>query len=89
MPSVAQAMSMAAEHNPDIIVLDFPYRPLADFSTAIPLKQAAPSTKLILFTFGETVKFLHPHLPMFSAVVYKTEAATLLDKARSLVARLS
>jgi DNA-binding NarL/FixJ family response regulator len=82
---IAEAMAMAAEFNPDIIVMDYPFPPLADYLTALPLKEAAPSARIILFTFADVVHFLHPQLPMFSAVVSKTEPGTLLAKAQSLV----
>ncbi len=80
----AQAVQLAQEHNPDLIILDLSMPVVDGLQAARKLRKLKPGVPLILFTqYSDSYVLAMPDLP-FDAVVCKSDGATLMDKVRAL-----
>jgi DNA-binding NarL/FixJ family response regulator len=79
-----EAIALAIQHKPDIIVLDFSMPIMSGLQAARKLKELMPHVPIILFTqHDETIsKSIFANIDL---VVSKANGAQLLDSIRSLV----
>jgi DNA-binding NarL/FixJ family response regulator len=81
-----EAITLAIQHKPDLIVLDFRMPVLNGIETAYELKRIMPHVPIILFTLhADTVTYvLGPDSPI-DLVVAKSDAVHIVDHVRSLI----
>jgi YesN/AraC family two-component response regulator len=81
-----EAIDLALEHRPELIILDFSMPVLNGLEAARELKKLLPGVPIILFTqfsdFGNALADDHKN---FDRIVLKTNAAQLMAHARSLL----
>src|SRR5580658_1321942 len=76
----AQAVQLAQEHNPDLIILDLSMPGMDGLQAARKLRKLKPGIPLILFTqYADSYVLAMPDLPV-DAVVSKDDGAKLMDK---------
>lgn len=83
-----EAISKALEFKPDVVILDLSMPGMNGFTVASILKKLVPDSHLILFTgLADLIQSDNRLcLSMFSAIVPKQRAGSLISKAQSLVA---
>jgi DNA-binding NarL/FixJ family response regulator len=81
-----EAIALAREHKPDLIVLDFQMPVMNGIEAAYELKRIMPNIPIILFTLhADTVSYaLGPNSPI-DLVVAKSDAVRFVDHIRSLI----
>ena len=81
-----EAIALAREHKPDLIVLDFQMPVMNGIEAAYELKRIMPEIPIILFTLhADTVTYaLGPNSPI-DLVVAKSDAVHIVDHIRSLI----
>jgi CheY-like chemotaxis protein len=82
----AEAIALAKEHKPDLIILDLSMPVMNGVETARELKEIMPNVPIILFTqyAAEMIRLSHAKLPI-DRVVSKADFSGLMDHIRSLV----
>ena len=81
-----EAVAMARELEPDIIVLDLSMPDMNGLTAGLILKDIFPKTPLILFTsFASVVSTKDLQRAGFSALIDKSDAGKLVATAQSLV----
>ena len=80
------AIRLAREHRPSLIILDFAMPGMTGIEAAPLLREVLPDTPIILFTlYGDTVKHMDLKALGISATFSKTDSLTkLLSKAHEL-----
>jgi CheY-like chemotaxis protein len=81
-----EAVALAREHKPDLIVLDFQMPVMNGIEAAYELKRIMPDIPIILFTLhaDAVTDALGPNSPI-DLVVAKSDAVHIVDHIRSLV----
>src|SRR5580692_272054 len=81
-----EAIALAREHKPDLIVLDFQMPVMNGVEAAYELKRIMPDVPIILFTLhADTMMYaLGPSSPI-DLVVAKSDAVHIVDHIRSLI----
>ena len=81
-----EAIALAIQHKPDLIVLDFQMPVMNGIEAAYELKRLMPNVPIILFTLhAETLKYrMGPDSPI-DLVVAKSDAVHIVDHIRSLL----
>ncbi len=80
-----EAIAMAQELRPDVVVLDLSMPLMNGLTAARVLKEIMPATPLILFTsFGNLLSAADLELAGFSASISKSEAGQLVTTAQRL-----
>ena len=81
------AIRLAREHRPSLIILDLAMPGMTGIEAAPLLREVLPDTPIILFTFyGDTVKHMNLKALGISATFSKTDSLTkLVRKAHELV----
>jgi CheY-like chemotaxis protein len=81
-----EAIALAREHNPDLVILDFQMPVMNGIEAAYELKRIMPDLPIILFTLhADTVMYaLGPSSPI-DLVVAKSDAVHIVDHIRSLI----
>ncbi|HXN28986.1 MAG TPA: response regulator [Candidatus Acidoferrales bacterium] len=81
-----EAIALAIQHKPDLIVLDFQMPVMNGIEAAYELKRLMPNVPIILFTLhAETLKYrMGPDSPI-DLVVAKSDAVHIVDHIRSLI----
>jgi CheY-like chemotaxis protein len=82
----AEAIALAIQHIPDLIVLDFQMPVMNGIEAAYELKRIMPDIPIILFTLhADTVLYaVGPNSPI-DLVVAKSDAVHIVDHIRSLI----
>ncbi len=83
----AQAIALAKQYRPDLIILDLNMPVINGIDAARALKRIMPNVPIIVLTIhAETVKnyLMEPGSP-FDLVVSKTEAENIVNHVRSLI----
>ena len=81
-----EAIALAKEHKPDLIVLDFQMPVMNGIEAAYELKRIMPDVPIILFTLhAETMKYSVGQDSPIDLVVAKSDAVNIVDHIRSLV----
>jgi DNA-binding NarL/FixJ family response regulator len=81
-----EAIALALQHKPDLIVLDFRMPGMNGIEAAHELKRILPNVPIILFTIhADTMKYaLGPNSPI-DLIVAKSDAVHIVDHVRSLI----
>jgi DNA-binding NarL/FixJ family response regulator len=81
-----EAIALARQHKPDLIVLDFQMPVMNGIEAAYELKRIMPDIPIILFTLhaGTGSYALGPNSPI-DLVVAKSDAVHIVDHIRSLI----
>jgi DNA-binding NarL/FixJ family response regulator len=80
-----EAIAMAQELRPDVVVLDLSMPVMNGLTAAHVLKEIMPATPLILFTsFGNLLTVADLKLAGFSASISKSDAGKLVSTAQHL-----
>jgi DNA-binding NarL/FixJ family response regulator len=81
-----EAIALAMQHKPDLIVLDFQMPVMNGIEAAYELKRIMPKVPIILFTLhAEAMKYsIGQHSPI-DLVVAKSDAFHIVDHIRSLI----
>jgi CheY-like chemotaxis protein len=81
-----EAIALAKQHKPDLIILDFQMPVMNGIEAAYELKRIMPDVPIILFTLhAETMKYgIGPDSPI-DLVVAKSDAVRIVDRIRSLI----
>ncbi len=81
-----EAIALAIQHKPDLIVLDFQMPVMNGIEAAYELKRIMPDVPIILFTLhAEAMKYrIGQHSPI-DLVVAKSDAVHIVDHIRSLI----
>jgi DNA-binding NarL/FixJ family response regulator len=81
-----EAITLARQHKPDLIVLDFQMPVMDGIEAAYELKRIMPAVPIILFTQHEdTVKYSLGKNSPIDLVVAKSDAFHILEHIRSLI----
>jgi CheY-like chemotaxis protein len=82
-----EAISLAIQQKPDLIVLDFQMPVMNGIEAAYELKRIMPSVPIILFTnHADAVQFAIGRISPIDLVVPKSDAVHILQHIRSLIA---
>ena len=82
-----EAVAMAQELRPDVVVLDLSMPVMNGLTAARVLKETIPAMPLILFTsFGNLLSAADLELAGFSASISKSDAGKLITTAQRLTA---
>jgi DNA-binding NarL/FixJ family response regulator len=81
-----EAIALAIQHKPDLIVLDFQMAGMNGIEAAHELKRIMPDVRIILFTLhAEAITYtIGQHSP-FDLIVAKSDAVHIVDHIRSLI----
>jgi YesN/AraC family two-component response regulator len=83
----AEAIALAKQWRPDLIILDLSMPEMNGFDAAREIKRIMPDVRIILFTlYAETVRkqLMRVNSPI-DLIVSKTDSANLLKHVRSLI----
>jgi DNA-binding NarL/FixJ family response regulator len=81
-----EAIALAKQHKPDLIVLDFQMPGMNGIEAAHELKRIMPDVPIILFTLhGDTMKFALGRSSPINLIVAKSDAFHIVDHIRSLI----
>jgi DNA-binding NarL/FixJ family response regulator len=81
-----EAIALAIQHKPDLIVLDFQMPVMNGIDAAYELKRIMPTVPIILFTQHEDmVKYVLGRNSPIDLVVPKSDAFHILEHIRSLI----
>ena len=81
-----EAIALAKQHKPDLIVLDFQMPVMNGIEAAYELKRFMPDVPIILFTpHADTMKFSIGQDSPIDLVVAKSDAVHIVDHIRSLM----
>jgi DNA-binding NarL/FixJ family response regulator len=81
-----EAIALAMQHKPDLIVLDFRMPGMNGIEAAYELKRIMPNVPIILFTIhADTVKYVLGRSSPIDLVVAKSDAIYIVDHIRSLI----
>jgi DNA-binding NarL/FixJ family response regulator len=81
-----EAIALAMQHKPDLIVLDFRMPGMNGIEAAYELKRIMPNVPIILFTIhADTVKYVLGRSSPIDLVVAKSDAIHIVDHIRSLI----
>lgn len=81
-----EAVALAIQHKPDLIVLDFQMPLMNGIEAAYELKRIMPDVPIILFThYGDTARHAVVGNPPIDLVLAKSDAAHLLAHIRLLI----
>jgi DNA-binding NarL/FixJ family response regulator len=81
-----EAIALAIQHKPDLIILDFQMPVMNGIEAAYELKRIMPAVRIILFTLhAEAMQYsLGQHSPI-DLVVPKSDAINIVKHVRSLI----
>jgi CheY-like chemotaxis protein len=81
-----EAIALALQHKPDLIVLDFQMPVMNGIEAAYEIKRLMPKVPIILFTLhADSMKYaVGPNSPI-DLVVAKSDAIQIIDHIRSLI----
>ena len=81
-----EAIALAMQHKPDLIVLDYWMPGMNGIEAAYELKRIMPSVPIILFTIhADTVKYALGRSSPIDLIVEKSNAIHIVDHVRSLI----
>jgi DNA-binding NarL/FixJ family response regulator len=81
-----EAIALAMQHKPDLIVLDFQMPVMNGIEAAYQLKRIMPDVPIILFTLhAETMKYSVGQDSPIDLVVAKSDAIHIVEHIRSLI----
>jgi DNA-binding NarL/FixJ family response regulator len=81
-----EAIALAIQHKPDLIILDFQMPVMNGIEAAYELKRIMPEVPIILFTLhADTIKHLVGLNSPIDVVVAKSDALHIVDHIRSLI----
>ncbi|HWO35435.1 MAG TPA: response regulator transcription factor [Candidatus Acidoferrum sp.] len=81
-----EAITLAKQHRPDLIVLDFQMPVMNGIEAAYELKRIMPGVPIILFTLhADTIKYSIGQDSPIDLVVAKSDAVHIVDHVRSLI----
>jgi DNA-binding NarL/FixJ family response regulator len=81
-----EAIALAKQHKPDLIVLDFQMPVMNGIEAAYELKRIMPDVPIILFTLhADTIKYSIGQDSPIDLVVAKSDAVHIVDHIRSLI----
>ena len=81
-----EAIALAMQHKPDLIVLDFQMPRMNGIEAAYELKRIMPNVPIILFTnHADTVQFAVGRNSPIDLIVPKSDALHIIDHIRSLI----
>jgi NarL family two-component system response regulator LiaR len=81
-----EAIALAIQHKPDLIILDYLMPVMNGIEAAYELKRIMPAVPIILFTQHEDiVKYVLGKNSPIDLVVAKSDAVHILDHIRSLI----
>ena len=81
-----EAIALAIQHKPDLIVLDFQMPVMNGIEAAYELKRIMPDILIILFTLhADTVMYAVGQNSPVDLVVAKSDAVNIVDHIRSLI----
>jgi DNA-binding NarL/FixJ family response regulator len=81
-----EAIALAIQHKPDLIVLDFQMPVMNGIETAYELKRIMPAVPIILFTLhADTMAYVVGLNVPIDLVVAKSDAVHIVDHIRSLI----
>jgi DNA-binding NarL/FixJ family response regulator len=81
-----EAIGLAKQHKPDLIVLDFQMPVMNGLEAAYELKRIMPDVPIILFTLhADTMKYTSGQDLPIDLVVAKSDAVHIVDHIRSLI----
>jgi DNA-binding NarL/FixJ family response regulator len=81
-----QAIALAKQHKPDLIILDFQMPVINGLEAAYELKRIMPDVPIILFTLhADTMKYSRGLDSPIDLVVAKSDAVHIVDHIRSLI----
>jgi DNA-binding NarL/FixJ family response regulator len=81
-----EAIALATQHKPDLIVLDFQMPGMNGIEAAYELKRIIPDVPIILFTLhADTMKYSMGRDSPIDLVVAKSDAIHIEDHIRSLI----
>jgi DNA-binding NarL/FixJ family response regulator len=81
-----EAIALARQHKPDLIVLDFQMPVMNGIEAAYELKRIMPDVPIILFTLhADTIKYNIGQDSPIDLVVAKSDAIHIVDHIRSLI----
>jgi len=82
----AEAITLALQHRPDLIILDMSMPIMDGTAAARELKRIMPEIPIILFTqYGDLGKYLHGASLPVDRVVSKSDMEELMRHVRSLI----
>ncbi|HWO32654.1 MAG TPA: response regulator transcription factor [Candidatus Acidoferrum sp.] len=81
-----EAIALARQYKPDLIVLDFQMPVMNGIEAARELKRIMPDVPIILFTLhADTMNYSIGHHSPIDLVVAKSDAIHIVDHVRSLI----
>ena len=81
-----EAIALAIQHKPDLIILDFRMPLMNGIEAAYELKRIMPNVPIILFTLhADTLQYAVGRSSPIDLVVAKSDAVHIVDHIRSLI----
>ncbi len=81
-----EAIALAKQHKPDLIVLDYQMPVMNGIEAAYELKRSMPDVPIILFTLhADTMNYIMGQDSPVDLVVAKSDAVHIVDHIRSLI----